>query len=558
MQFLERLSTRCVLPYLEQYSNVAAVAWDEAGRIVYGNQTFFALLAAESPPLGKEIADYLILPDPVTAVPIGGGEPYRRPARLKTETVDYRCEAVIFSFERGWIAFCEKPILLQNNMLNGMAELNRELASLTWDLNQKNRAIEIANQLMAQEKEELKKSELRYRQLIEDTQVIITIFDQSGQVNYINEYGLGLFQYERDGLVGRSLFDTVLPNYSSAGTDLWKLFQENLSTLDSFKRFTGENQARSGKRLWIDWTVRHLTDAPPGSKEFMAIGVDVTAQRRIRAEEERGYNRRRRANLLNDAIEKQLSTEAMVSVARQIGLETAEIYVCVLFPANEALLPAALTDDPLEQQHRLDLLIDCLGQEEGRVAWQAPEGLVLLQPLAAAKKSDRRNLAVSLAAKAADCLHRCGSVNQSIPCGLAHSLSSTTTLAELYGQALLALRYGPALLGPRESYHWQEFGKYQFVVRDIHSTAATQFVESQLGPLLSLRRPEKRAEWLQTLTELITNDSVEQIGKRLNIVSKTVRYRKRILEQILGVSLDSFETLADLSLALKILTVNRD
>ena len=100
-----------------------------------------------------------------------------------------------------------------------------------------------------------------------------------------------------------------------------------------------------------------------------------------------------------------------------------------------------------------------------------------------------------------------------------------------------------------------DLGAYEFVVRDLHSPMALQFVEQQLGPLLALHSTNKQSELLQTLEEIVTHDSVEMIGKRLNIVSKTVRYRKRNLEKLLGVSLDSLETLSSLSLALKIRSI---
>ena len=143
----------------------------------------------------------------------------------------------------------------------------------------------------------------------------------------------------------------------------------------------------------------------------------------------------------------------------------------------------------------------------------------------------------------------------SFHCGVSHLAVKATTLAELYAQSLAAARYGPTLLGRRAVYHWQDLGAYQFVVRDLHSPMSTQFVKQQLGPILSLRSTNKQSDLLRTLEEIVTHDSVEMIGKRLNIVSKTVRYRKRNLEKLLGVSLDSLETLSSLSLALKIRSI---
>lgn len=204
----------------------------------------------------------------------------------------------------------------------------------------------------------------------------------------------------------------------------------------------------------------------------------------------------------------------------------------------------------------MNWLIDCLCNHEGCLAWLTPEGIAVLYPECTKSVPYSRKSAVLLAEKALERLNQIAP-SLSVRCGVSHPVGRPITLAELYGQSLAAARYGPTLLGLRAVYHWQELGACQFVVRDIHSPMSTQFVEAQLGPLLSLRSNDKRSELLRTLEEIVTHASVETIGKRLNIVSKTVRYRKRNLEKLLGVSLDSIEVLSSLSLALKIRSITR-
>ena len=540
--------------YLENYSSVVVVAWDQTGHISYCNKAFLTLLQTESAPIGKSVGDFLVFPEESQKNSISDPEPVRMSARLKAERADYRCDATVYAFDQCSLAFCEKPIMLQSDFVAKMTELNQELANLTWELNQKNRLIEVANQAMTQEKKQLQESERRYRQLLEDANVIILTFNVAGIIVYMNEFGRFFFQFDTEELIGRSLFDTIVPKFDSSGKSSQAIFADEITKIASFQRYTGENLTRSGKYCWIDWTVRRLPSPSGEKEEYMAIGVDVTAQRRIRVEEKLSYTRRQRSEVFNDAIARQLSNEDFVILAKKIGVEVAEQFACIVLLADDLIVPRDFTDDSIEMEHLQNRLIDCLCNEKGRLAWQTPDGIGVLQPLIADGAPFSQKSAVLGAANTLERLKQSASA-LSFHCGVSHLAVKATTLAELYAQSLAAARYGPTLLGRRAVYHWQDLGAYQFVVRDLHSPMSTQFVKQQLGPILSLRSTNKQSDLLRTLEEIVTHDSVEMIGKRLNIVSKTVRYRKRNLEKLLGVSLDSLETLSSLSLALKIRSI---
>ena len=552
MKYLTKFADgRCITAYLDKYSSVVALAWDHSGHISYCNKAFLTLLQTESAPIGKSIADFLVFPEQTRNSSIGKETPVRMPARLKAGQADYRCDATVYAFDQGCLAFCEKPIMLQSDFVAKMTELNQELANLTWELNQKNRLIEIANQKMAQEKKQLQESEQRYRQLLEDANVIILTFDTAGIIVYMNEFGRHFFLFDTEELIGRSLFDTIVPKFYSSGKSSQAIFATEISKIDSFQRHTGENLTRSGKYCWIDWTIRRLPKGSGEKTEYMAIGVDVTAQRRIRVEEKLSYNRRQRSEVLNDAIARQLSNEDLVRSAKQIGVDVAERFACMVFLADDLIVPRDFTDDSIEMEYLQNRLIDCLCNDKGQLAWKTPDGIGVLQPLSTASPPFSQKSAVLGAANALERLKQ-SAPTLSFHCGVSHLAVKTTTLAELYAQSLAAARYGPTLLAPHDIYSWQELGSFQFIVRDIHSPTSSQFVEDQLGPVLSLRSKEKQSELLRTLEELVSNVSVETIATRLGIVSKTVRYRKRNLEKLLGVNLDSIDTLSNLSLALKI------
>ena len=137
-------------------------------------------------------------------------------------------------------------------------------------------------------------------------------------------------------------------------------------------------------------------------------------------------------------------------------------------------------------------------------------------------------------------------------CGVTQSSCSNFSLADLYFQAQAAVSYGPSFLGARETYHWQDLGSYQLVVKDIHSPATAEFVKAQLGPLLALSQSEGQKELLDTLRELVTLAPLERIAQRLHVHRGTVRYRRNVLARLLERDLESGEDLLNLSIAVKI------
>jgi DNA-binding PucR family transcriptional regulator len=91
----------------------------------------------------------------------------------------------------------------------------------------------------------------------------------------------------------------------------------------------------------------------------------------------------------------------------------------------------------------------------------------------------------------------------------------------------------------------------------MESPAAQQYVADCLGPLLGISPPEKRRALLATLRELLAGGMFDVIGERLNVHPQTVRYRKRVIEKLLHIQLDSQDSRTNLSIALKLYEVQQ-
>ena len=129
-------------------------------------------------------------------------------------------------------------------------------------------------------------------------------------------------------------------------------------------------------------------------------------------------------------------------------------------------------------------------------------------------------------------------------------------MASLFEQSRSALQFGPAIKADETVYHWQDLGYFQFVVKDLQSTQVKQFIHQHLGPILSQKNAGNIAEDLATLEAVFSGDAQQVIADRLHVHKQTIVFRKKKLEDTLGVDLDALETRLNLVVAMKLLTLS--
>ncbi|MEB3212907.1 MAG: GAF domain-containing protein, partial [Leptolyngbyaceae bacterium] len=58
----------------------------------------------------------------------------------------------------------------------------------------------------------LRQSEANYRNLLQTANSVIIRYDPQGRIHYINDYGVKLLGYEEHQILGRTLFETIIPD----------------------------------------------------------------------------------------------------------------------------------------------------------------------------------------------------------------------------------------------------------------------------------------------------------------------------------------------------------
>lgn len=149
---------------------------------------------------------------------------------------------------------------------------------------------DISRRMLAEEA--LRKSEQRYRAVVEDQTELICRWLPDGTLTFVNDAYCRAFGKTREQLVGHG-FTPMIPEQDRLMMEAYMASLTGAST-------TGTCEHRvilpDGSLRWQQWTDRPIVDAAGEVLEFQSVGRDVTELKR--AEEERAASDRRFRHLL--------------------------------------------------------------------------------------------------------------------------------------------------------------------------------------------------------------------------------------------------------------------
>jgi PAS domain S-box-containing protein len=128
----------------------------------------------------------------------------------------------------------------------------------------------------------LRRSEAKYRELVQNANSMIVRFDTNARITFFNEYAQKFFDYTEEEIIGRKITDTLLPAVDSEGRDILGRFKHFFTAPERYKNIAMENTRRNGERVVVAWTNRPIRGAEGKIVEFLSVGVDMTERRRAR------------------------------------------------------------------------------------------------------------------------------------------------------------------------------------------------------------------------------------------------------------------------------------
>lgn len=126
--------------------------------------------------------------------------------------------------------------------------------------------------------EMIRKSEEKYRVLVERANSVILRLDKTGRVMFLNEFGESFFGFTEEEILGKNAVGTIVPRSDDAGRDLEEMIKDICVHPERYEFNENQNVCKDGRKVWIAWTNKAIVN-DKGESEVLCVGTDITARK---------------------------------------------------------------------------------------------------------------------------------------------------------------------------------------------------------------------------------------------------------------------------------------
>jgi PAS domain S-box-containing protein len=119
---------------------------------------------------------------------------------------------------------------------------------------------------------------------LENVRSVILRWTPDQVIRSINAYGLELFGYSEEQMIGETLIGTIVQDTEAAHEGIADLIKNIVPNPGQYASLEGQNCTRDGEELWMSWSNNPILDEDGSLKEVLAIGHDITERKKLEAD----------------------------------------------------------------------------------------------------------------------------------------------------------------------------------------------------------------------------------------------------------------------------------
>ena len=143
---------------------------------------------------------------------------------------------------------------------------------------------------------------------LEGISSVILRWDTEGRILFMNDFGLELFGFTAEELIGEPIVGSIVPASDGVEENVRKMIDEIAADPGKYEDDETENQRRNGDRVWMAWRNTPILNDDGSLREILTIGIDITERKR--AEDE--------LRKLSQAVEQSSSSVVITDLAGDI------------------------------------------------------------------------------------------------------------------------------------------------------------------------------------------------------------------------------------------------
>ncbi len=124
--------------------------------------------------------------------------------------------------------------------------------------------------------EAVKQSEIKYRELIQDSNSIILKVDSEGIITFFNKAAQAFFGWSAVEVVGKSIVGTIVSPTSHSAKEVISMMGDLSRSGSEGGLHINENVLRGGEAVWIAWMNKPVRDEAGKISEILCVGNDIT------------------------------------------------------------------------------------------------------------------------------------------------------------------------------------------------------------------------------------------------------------------------------------------